>query len=865
MPFTAGNRAAESLRWVLAVAAATVYTPGVGAADDRAAAFGRVVVPFFEQYCVDCHGPTRSKGGVTLHTLGGDLSAGAGPKGWDKILDMIERGAMPPETVDQPKPADRKAVVEWIRAALRDEMRRVRTPSEGPGAPAQTHLRRLTNVEYQNTMRDLLGFELKLADDLSKDPFKPYTFTNTPDFMRLGPEQLDAYRAAARRALASAIVDPDKPRTVKTRREWKPAPVPHPDGRLDLHQLGVWPSGRFNVGMGTSFTDVPKTGEFRIRVHASTIFPPGTTEMPLRLVMGESYTNLNSSTRRIEPVGTVRLKSGVGPAVYELRGRLENFPFETERNQKGKALPDLLTVTPQNLYDDGSLNVENGLRNKVIRELPIAVIEWLEFEAPLTDVWPPAHHSRILFDSPLRKSDPDQYVHEVLRRFMSRAFRRPATEGEVAKFAKIYAALKPELKTIEATLRETLALALVSPQFLMHNCASTSAEEKRYALAGRLSYFLWASMPDDELLGLAAKGELEKPEVVEKQVLRMLADPRSRDFVREFGRQWLSLDKMRTVPINRDLFPRFLYYVSAGERAGTEEPYRPTIRDHMIDETLAFVGHLIQTNGSVFKIVDSDFACLNQPLAAHYGVLGVTGDEIRPVPLKPEHRLGGLLTHGSVLTGNGTGSAPHPIYRAVWLREAILGEEVPPPPADVPALVDTAGASAEKAATIKELLAQHRRQASCNACHARLDPWGIPFEQYNAIGKFQPKVPKEGTRVSPFRLATHKDLDGYAAYVNSLNTVTIKADARVPGGTNIDGMAELKAYLLKDRKGDVARNVLRRFYGYGLGRELTWQDRFAVEDMLDEVGKSGYGVRDMIVAVCRHESFRGHTEERIKP
>ena len=292
----------------------------------------------------------------------------------------------------------------------------------------------------------------------------------------------------------------------------------------------------------------------------------------------------------------------------------------------------------------------------------------------------------------------------------------------------------------------------------------------------------------------------------------MLADPRSHDFVREFSRQWLSLDKMRTVPINRDLFPRFLYYVPLGERAGTEEPYRPTIRDHMIDETSAFVVHLIRDNKSVFNVVDSDFACLNQPLAAHYGVPGVTGDEIRPVPLKPEYRLGGLLTHGSVLIGNGTGSAPHPIYRAVWLREAILGEEVPPPPADVPALVDTAGASAEKAATIKDLLAQHRQQASCNACHARLGPVGHPVRAVQRDRQVSAESSQRRNPRQPLQTATHKDLDGYAAYVNSLNTVTVEADSRVPSGPNVDGMAELKAYLLKDRKADIARNVLRRFY-----------------------------------------------------
>ncbi len=347
--------------------------------------------------------------------------------------------------------------------------------------------------------------------------------------------------------------------------------------------------------------------------------------------------------------------------------------------------------------------------------------------------------------------------------------------------------------------------------------------------------------------GLAAQGLLQ----------RLLADPRSDDFVRNFTTQWLSLEKMRTVPINRDLYPRFLYYVPLGERAGTEEPYRPTIRDYMIDETVAFVGELIRSNRSVLEVVDSDFACLNQPLAAHYGVPGVFGNELRPVPLKPEYHLGGLLTHGSVLIGNGTGSAPHPVYRAVWLREAILGQDVPPPPADVPALTDSVGAAAEKALTIKELLVRHRQAESCNDCHSRLDPWGIALEQYNAIGKYQPLVPQVGTRVSPFDKAKHADLAGYAAYLDSINKVAVEAESRLPLGPTVNGLDELKAYLLKHRKDDIAKNVLRRLLTYGIGRDLTWRDRHEVEALLLQSQKHDYQLRDMIVSICQSATFRG--------
>lgn len=213
-----------------------------------------------------------------------------------------------------------------------------------------------------------------------------------------------------------------------------------------------------------------------------------------------------------------------------------------------------------------------------------------------------------------------------------------------------------------------------------------------------------------------------------------------------------------------------------------------------------------------------------------------------------------------MLIGNGTGTAPHPIYRAVWLREAILGEDVPPPPADVPALSDSAGESAEKAPTIKDLLARHRQKESCNDCHARLDPWGIPFEQYNAIGKFQPRVPKEGARVAPYKTATHKNLAGYEAYLRSINTVPVQADSRLPHGPRVDGLDELKAYLLAERRDDIAANVVRRLLAYGLGRELTWRDRPTVEDIVTKSRGRGYLFRDLVVAVCQTEAFRGESQ-----
>ena len=804
--------------------------------------FDRVVAPFFKAHCVKCHGPEKQKGKVTLHNVDGGLAAGKSLERWELILEVLESGEMPPEEeAERPDAAKVGAVMKWIETGLRKAVAQGGETSVAPQA------RRLTNFEYENTIRDLIGFRLKLTDNLPKDPEKPYHFNNTAEFMLLGPEQVDRYLENARKVMASAIVDPEKPEVHKARREWQGHGL---DRGMGLDEIGVWGNRRHSASGGMGLKSFPSTGEFVIRVQASAILPPGVKGAPLRLIMGQT---LNGSTQRVEPVGSAYLDNSPDePRVLEFRGRIENYPLTRGRMIRGNQQPDSRVITPQVLYDDGTLN--DGNRNLT---MPRIVINWMEFEAPVADVWPPAHHRRILFDSPLRESDPEAYVREVIRRFASRAFRRPVSEAEVKRFEQIYRLVLPELKTMESAMRETLAMVLISPQFLYHTVADGEVTHRQYELASRLSYFLWGSMPDKELMELAGQGGLDDPKVMEQQTRRLLADARSQDFVRNFTMQWLSLAKMKTVPINQQLFPRFLYYVSAGERRGTEQPYRPTIRDYMLEETTGFVAELIRRNAGVANVVDSEFAWLNQPLAAHYGVAGVEGNHFRAVPLKSEHRLGGLLTQGSMLIGNGTGSAPHPIYRAVWLREAILGDDVADPPADVPALSDSAGESAEKALTIKDLLAKHRQKESCRDCHARLDPWGIPFEHYNAIGKYQPLVPKEGVRVSGFNLQTHGDLAGYADYLKTINTERVDATARVPRGPEVNGMADLKAYLQKDRRDEIAENLLRRLLSYSFGRDLTPRDRFAVDAMLQESATHEHRLLDMIVTICQSPLFRG--------
>lgn len=826
-------------------------TPVIETAPQGVDGYKTIVAPFFKKHCVRCHGPEKSKGGIMLHSLNGDMSLGMELDQWESVLDMLELGEMPPADEPQPQAAEVKAVMEWINSGMRDWVDNADTERQEPNT------RRLTNVEYQNTLTDLLGFELDVIEDLPKDPVKPYEFNNTAEFMRMGPEQIDRYLEIARRAMASAIVDPGDPVVHKTRQQW---PKHGLDRGMALDEVGVFGNRRHSVAWGMGLKSFPQTGDFKIRFQASAILPPGYNQVPLRLIMGNDI-NINSATRQVREVGVVNLSNSPDePKVFEFTGRIENFPALPGKVVNGKKQPDKMTITPQNIYDDGSLNDRHSYGNLRNIALPRVAIDWIEFESPIADVWPPSHHSAILFDSPLRQSDPQAYIRAVLSKFMTRAYRRPVSEDEIELFVRIYDMVKPDLKTMEAATRETLAMVLISPQFLFHT-ESDAATDAHYAMATRLSFFLWASMPDDELLQLAATKKLDDPAVIEQQVLRLLANDRSMRFVENFTMQWLSLQKMKTVPINRELFPRFLYYVPVGERAGTEVPYLPTIRDYMLRETVSFVGELIKRNENVLSIVDSDFAMLNQRLASHYGIEAVEGVNLRPVPIHRQQNLGGLFTQGAVLIGNGTGTAPHPIYRAVWLREAILGDEVAEPPAEVPALSDSAGESAEKAVTIAELLAKHRTVESCNDCHFRLDPWGIPFEQYNAVGRFQPKVPKEGTRVSAFHSEQHTDMAGYQKYLDSINTMEIPADSRVPHGPDVDGLKELKDYLLRNRQDEIVENVARRLLTYSVGRELNYRDRFAIEQLIEKARDKGLGMRDLIVLICQSDLFTSsHTK-----
>ena len=487
-----------------------------------------------------------------------------------------------------------------------------------------------------------------------------------------------------------------------------------------------------------------------------------------------------------------------GAETYTFQGRLENLPIPEPESGDLEVLSGILV-----------LGVWNDHLVKSSREsgTPL-LIEAMEFEAPYIPSWPPESHTRIFFDSP-SSGDEELYTREVVTRFISRAFRRPAEAEELDRYMSFWRSIRGEYEHYEHSVREVLVAALSSPSFLFlvepeRDSTDLVPEE---VLASRLSFFLWNSPPDDELRGLAARGELRAE--LDAQVARLLDDERSERFVRAFTREWLRLDRLEGMTINPNKFRDFTRFVK---------------RD-MAEETYRFISHVLREDMNLFTLVDSDFTILNQNLAEFYGIDGVEGVEFRPVQVTPDQGRGGLLSHGAFLAGHSDGNEPHPIKRAVWVKEKLLGQPPLPPPPNVPDLdPETPGFDQ---LTLKEQIELHRDSDSCRDCHASFDPYGIALESYNAVGRLETK--RKG-----------KEVD---------------ASTVLPDGTEIVGPDGLRAYILEEVPDSFASSVIEHLFAYALGRDVGYADEEELQNILETVRSEDHRLRSVIQAVVASPSF----------
>lgn len=813
--------------------------PAVSLADeDPVAHFQTHIRPILEENCFRCHGPEKQKSDLRIDVLDPDLVKGKDGGKWHEILDVLDLGEMPPEDEEQhPDDGQRGAVIGWLES----ELKRAAVLRRSTGG--KVTLRRLTRYEYNNTMRDLLGITLDYAKDLPPDTRGIDGYKNNGVFMGMSELQLEEYYRAAKRGLTSAIVqeNPVEPIHITATEPAKgvrfdklnTAPF---DPKLNGTIVGFSQkesknkkkkgASRKNAMVLLCLDKLPLTGTFRVKIKASSFnTDPKLARPRMRVEIG------HKTGVGIEPGKLLAEHDITGtaesPQEFVFTGQLEEFPLHTGKTKK--KFPGLRVI----ITDENAIPPKAPGRKKkgqpapvpqpVAEDRPQLIIHSVEFETPVDGLWPPATHRRILPPREPETNDGD-YIRTVLKNFISRAYRRPATRDEIDWAFRYYTKVRPTMNSFEETMREVLALVLVSPKFLyLPEFRSEKADSKKsplngYELASRLSYFFWGTMPDGELMGLAEQGNLENDAILATQVERMLADPRSWEFVKGFASQWLELDGVDAVAVNPEFFPKF----------------ESSLKENFKQEALHFFAEILREKMSCLNFLKSDFVMVNDRLADFYGIERPNSGEFQRVNLPPDSVRGGVLTQGNFLMGNSNGAQSHPIYRARWFLDRVMGTPPADPPADVPELDEEAATG--KNLTLKQQLEAHRDRASCNRCHRKLDPWGIPFEEFNALGQFIAATPGSGKKAGKSRL--------------------IENETTLPDGTGIKGSRELVAYLLKNRTADFAEGFTRHLLTYALGRSLEWTDQPLIDQLSGDFASGGYKMDQLILNIVQSDAFK---------
>ncbi len=792
----------------LAIGDAMNARPGLAAPPSKnsKSAFKREVLPILKKYCVRCHGRKKQESRLRLDTLSIDLvNDRAAGEYWREVLNVLNAGEMPPKDEAQLSTAQRKVLTTWVSGAIQAAIDAQRSSS------GRAVLRRLNRLEYQNTMRDLLGLDMDYSRDLPPDPASSDGFRNNGLSLQMSAIQLEYYLQTARRALQRVIVEGPPPKV--SNHEFSQSNVKNWLGGAERSNS----LGRYQEFLGKMVKDYPETGEFLVKVTLKAELKPNVGFPLMEVAVG-----YRPDTKILfHEAGVVEITSA-DEQTLEFRGRIENHPLPV----RGQGKYPGLVVRIRNIYDDGSprqkgkKDKQKGMSFPDEPDLPKILIQKVEFHGPVFDKWPPASHRNLLFDSPLRESDESAYVSEVVQRFMLRAFRRPSTAAGVKRMVEFYESIRPEFPSFEEAIRETLAMVLISPDFLY--LVEPAGEAKRsinaWELASRLSYFLWATTPDDELLRLAESEELQKPAVLSAQVERMLKDTRSETFFKQFSNQWLNLNVIEQVAVDRDYYPKFDDSLKLDMRAETQQ----------------FFGELVKNNRNALNFLNSDFTMLNESLARHYGIADVYGREFRRVAVTEDQHRGGLLSQAGILLANSTGADSHAVRRAVWIRDRLLNDPPAPPPPDVPSLKE-ADKKFQKL-SIREQLEIHRQTEACGSCHKNIDPWGIALENYDALGLWRDEVRrKQGKK---------------------FETLPVVARDVLPDGTELHSAQQLKDYLSEKRRGQFARALVTRLTTYALGRRLELSDQVEIDDLSKAFSKDGYRMRGLVQRIVASSLFQ---------
>jgi len=791
-----------------------IAAPGEQSADAKQAdtkQYDEQVRPFLARHCQECHRGEKPKGKLHVDQLTASFSDAAVREKWHAVLQRIKAGEMPPK--DKPRPSEQEvqALANWITGKLQG------AESSTQDARGRVVLRRLNRFEYENTLRDLLGVSLNLKEQLPQDG-SANGFDNAGAALHTSSFLMEKYLEAAETALNLAISNrPQPPALVQKRVSIKDG---HPirgatekvyrfldDGEVVCFSSSAWN----NVSVPTFYpTD---GGNYRFRISAS------------------GYQSSGKPVTFCVSAGRGRKAGKSGTVGYFDAPADQSTVFEFIQYMEPQTG---ISILPYGLASAQTVNKVGA----DAYDGPGLAVQWVEFEGPLHESWPPASHRGIFGDLKQKpaliynqstrvevaSSDPLVDADGILRSFTRRAFRRTVTNDDLAPYIEIVKAKLAVEYSFEQAIRAALKGVLMSPEFLF--LRETPGKLDDFALAARLSYFFWSSMPDEDLLTLAEQKKLNDPAVLRAQVERMLKDPKAAAFSENFVGQWLGLREIDATEPSHILYPE----------------YDHMLKVSMIREAELFFEEVLKNDLSLANFVDSDFAMLNGRLAKHYGIPGVDGWELKKTPLPPESHRGGVLTMASVLKVTANGTTTSPVLRGVWVLDRILGTPPLPPPDDVPVLEpDIRGAT-----TIRDQLAKHRSVAMCASCHTKIDPPGFALESFDCIGGWRDNYRATGNGKPVV-------IDGRRMLY--LEGKPVDPSDVLPDGRRFDNVDQFKKLLLSD-KDQLARALTFKLLTYATGAAPTLDGKSQIEAIVSKVRENDYGLRSLIHQIVQSEMFQ---------
>jgi hypothetical protein len=731
--------------------------------------FQTAVDPVFRGVCIGCHNQKLASGGLNIQTFLDPKSFTENRDGWEIILQKLRAGEMPPKGIPKPPAAKMDALLTYAQSCL-DAIDKNTRPD-----PGHIVAHRLNRYEYTNTVRDLLAVDFQ-ADKTFPTDDSGYGFDNIGSVLTVSPLLMSKYLSAAQRIASRAMaIDPlPKPMTTEYSARYKT--ITRPD------RSTIEARGRIEFD-----------GDYTVRFGLPGARPPDAKPVTMafwvdgKLIQSISIETKPSKLVYFDPYSEEQMRVHLTEGEHVFRAGFLNDDF-------------VATLSDKDAY--------SKKKNKYL--------ESMTFAGPFPTKEESASRKKILICDP---NSGEPCVRKIVANLANRAYRRPATSQEIAALMHFVDFARTQGQNTEQGIQLAIQALLVSPAFLfkIENTAGAAPRPvSDYELASRLSYFLWSSMPDDELFTLAAQNKLHEPAVLDAQVKRMLADERSAAFASNFAGQWLEIRNLDVVKPDPQKFPQ----------------WGPELRDAMYAETRMFFEYVLRENRPISDFLNARYTFLNEKLAKFYGVPDVKGPEFRRVELATDQR-GGVLSQASVLTVSSYPTRTSVVLRGKFILDNILGSPVPPPPADIPPLDESA---VGKSASLRQQMEKHRADPACSTCHNKMDPLGFSLENYNAIGKW-------------------RTMDG---------NFPVDSSGALPNGKTFDTPSAMRAALTSALP-EFAQCLTQKMLTYALGRGLESFDRRTVNDIGRQLAASNYSFQTLIYGIVHSVPFQQSRGEGPAP